>query len=37
MNSNNVVFLTSVDSDEALQPPVKLRNPNVVLSVAKQS
>ena len=25
--SNNVVFLTSVDSDEPVQPPFKPRNP----------
>ena len=24
--SNNVAFLTSVDSDEPVQPPVKIRN-----------
>ena len=27
-------ILTSVDSDEPVQPPVKLRNPNGVRSVA---
>ena len=35
MISNNVALLTSVDSDEPMKPPFKLRND--VQSVAKYS
>ena len=35
--SNNVPFFASVDSDEPVQPPFKLRTPNDVRSVVKYS